>query len=72
MEKKIKKIEDWETKADRIIRIIVIYFVGVYSAMYFCYTQPVDEHLNIINREINFPKQDCYTKTELEMIIYGQ
>jgi len=50
----------------------VIYFIGVYSAMYFCYTQPVDEHVDIINREINFPKKDCYTKTELEMIIYGQ
>ena len=47
------------------------FIVGVYVAMYFCYTQPTDEHLNIINRELNFPKQDCYSESDVKLIIYG-
>jgi len=46
-----------EKKIEKVLMFAVIYFIGVYSAMYFCYTQPVDEHVDIINREINFPKK---------------
>ena len=50
----------------------VVYFIGIFSAMYFCYEQPVDEHINIINRELNFPEQDCYTSSDIDLIVYGE
>ncbi|RLI50832.1 hypothetical protein DRO61_03340 [Candidatus Bathyarchaeota archaeon] len=61
---------------EKKIKIIILsgfaYLAGVYSAMYFCYKQPTDEHVQIINRELNFPKQDCYSESDIELIIYGE
>ena len=50
----------------------VVYFVGIFTAMYFCYQQPLDEHLLIQNRELNFPEQDCYTSSDIDLIVYGE
>jgi hypothetical protein len=60
-----------EKKIKIIIMCSFAFITGVYVAMYFCYTQPTDEHLNIINRELNFPKQDCYSESDIKLIIYG-
>ena len=61
-----------EKKINKLLIFAAIYLTGVYSAMYYCYKKPVDEHVNIINRKLNFPKQECYTEKDLELIIYGQ
>ena len=61
-----------EKKINKLLIFAALYFTGVYSAMYYCYKQPVDEHVNIINRQLNFPKQECYTESDLELIIYGK
>jgi|TARA_R110002020_G_scaffold469236_1_gene694074 hypothetical protein len=61
-----------EKKINKLLIFAAIYFIGVYSAMYFCYKQPIDEHVNIINRELNFPKQDCYSESDIKLIIYGK
>ena len=60
-----------EKKINKLLIFAAIYLTGVYSAMYYCYTQPTDEHINIINRELNFPEQDCYTRGDIKLIIYG-
>ena len=49
----------------------IVYFLGIGTAMYFCYNQPTDEHVLITNRWLNWPEKDCYTATDLEMVIEG-
>jgi len=44
----------------------------VFAAMYFCYTQPLDESILIVNRHLNWPQQECYSQSDLELIIYGE
>jgi len=63
-----------EKKSNLLIKLCMfglVYFIGVFSAMYFCYKQPVDEHVLIYNRYLNWPEKDCYSMTEIEMIIEG-
>ena len=40
------------TKISRLMMFALVYFIGVYCAMYYCYKQPLDEHILIHNREI--------------------
>jgi len=56
----------------KLLMFGVVYFVGIFTAMYFCYQQPLDEHLLIQNRELNFPEQDCYTSSDIDLIVYGE
>ena len=56
----------------KLLMFGVVYFVGIFTAMYFCYKQPLDEHLLIQNREMNFPEQECYTRSDIELIVYGE
>ncbi len=56
----------------KLLGFAVVYFVGIFTAMYFCYKQPLDEHLLIQNRELNFPEQECYTRSDIELIVYGE
>ncbi len=63
-----------EKKSNSFITLCMfgfVYFIGVFSAMYFCYKQPVDKHVEITNRYLNWPEKDCYSMTEIEMIIEG-
>ena len=32
---------------------------------------PTDEHIEITNRWLNWPEKDCYSGTEIDMIIEG-
>ena len=45
---------------------------GVYIAMYYCYKQPIDEHINITNRYINWPESNCYSQSDVELIVFGK
>ena len=66
---KINKALDLISK---LLMFALVYFIGIFTAMYFCYKQPLDEHLLIQNREINFPEQECYTRSDIELIVYGE
>tara|TARA_R110002020_G_scaffold178085_2_gene370909 strand:+ start:3212 stop:3412 length:201 start_codon:yes stop_codon:yes gene_type:complete len=56
----------------KLLMFALVYFIGVYTAMYYCYKQPIDEYILIHNREINFPEQECYTRSDIELIVYGK
>lgn len=48
------------------------FFLGVYIAMYYCYRQPIDEHNNIYNRYLNWPESECYSQSDVELIVFGE
>ena len=56
----------------KLLMFALVYFVGIFTAMYYCYKQPLDEHILIHNREINFPDQECYTRSDIHLIVYGK
>ena len=59
-------------------RYIVImgfaFFIGVFTAFIKIYNDQEDKNtgVNIENRYINYQEEKCYTKTDLELIIYGK
>ena len=57
---------------DKLLIFALVYFIGVFSAMYFCYQQPLDEHRLITNRWLNWPEKQCYSSSDIEMIITGK
>tara|TARA_Y100000401_G_scaffold81867_1_gene67261 strand:- start:218 stop:433 length:216 start_codon:yes stop_codon:yes gene_type:complete len=57
---------------DKLCIFGLVYFIGVFSAMYFCYKQPIDEHTNIYNRYLNWPESNCYSQSDVELIIFGE
>ena len=57
---------------DKFCIIALFYFAGVFTAMYYCYHQPLDEHVNIHNRYINWPESQCYDQSDVELIIFGE
>ena len=56
----------------KIIAFFISFFIGVFATMYFCYTRPLDESILIVNRQLNWPEQECYSQSDLELIIYGE
>ena len=56
----------------RILSIMFAFFLGVYIAMYYCYRQPIDEHNNIYNRYLNWPESECYSQSDVELIVFGE
>ena len=61
-----------ENLISKLLVFALVYFVGVFCAMYYCYKQPLDEHILIHNREINFPDQECYTRSDIHLLVYGK
>ena len=59
-------------KLYKVITFFTAFMIGVFAAMYFCYTQPLDESILIVNRHLNWPQQECYSQSDLELIIYGE
>jgi hypothetical protein len=57
---------------DKFCIIALFYFAGVFTAMYYCYKQPLDEHILIHNRYINWPESNCYSQSDMELILYGE
>ena len=57
---------------DKFCIIALFYFAGVFTAMYYCYKQPIDEHILIHNRYINWPESNCYSQSDMELILYGE
>ena len=59
-------------------RYIVImgfaFFIGIFTAFIKIYNDQEDKNtgVNIENRYINYQDEKCYTKTDLELIIYGK
>jgi len=50
------------------------FFIGVFTAFIKIYNDQEDKNtgVNIENRYINYQDEKCYTKTDLELIIYGK
>ncbi len=50
------------------------FFIGVFTAFIKIYNDQEDKNtgVNIENRYINYQDEECYTKTDLELIIYGK
>ena len=50
------------------------FFIGVFTAFIKIYNDQEDKNtgINIENRYINYQDEKCYTKTDLELIIYGK
>ena len=57
---------------DKFCIIALFYFAGIFTAMYYCYRQPLDEHILIHNRYINWPESNCYSQSDVELILYGE
>ena len=57
---------------DKFCIIALFYFAGIFTAMYYCYKQPLDEHILIHNRYINWPESNCYSQSDVELILYGE
>ena len=50
------------------------FFIGIFTAFIKIYNDQEDKNtsVNIENRYLNYPEEKCYTKTDLELIIYGK
>jgi hypothetical protein len=57
---------------DKFLIIALFYFAGIFTAMYYCYKQPLDEHILIHNRYINWPESNCYSQSDVELILFGE
>ncbi len=57
---------------DKFCIIALFYFAGIFTAMFYCYKQPLDEHIHIQNRYINWPESNCYSQSDVELIIFGK
>ena len=57
---------------DKFCIIALFYFAGIFTAMYYCYKQPLDEHILIHNRYINWPESNCYSQSDVELILFGE
>jgi len=54
--------------------MFLCFFIGVLSAFVKIYNNQEDKNtgVNIENRYINYKNKNCYTKTDIELIVYGK
>ena len=48
------------------------FMLGLTVAGYTQFTADPPEHYNIQNRCLNYTDKDCYTKTDVELIVFGK
>ena len=50
------------------------FFIGIFTAFIKIYNDQEQKNtgVNIENRYLNYQEEKCYTKTDLELIIYGK
>ena len=50
------------------------FFIGIFTAFIKIYNDQENKNtgINIENRYLNYPEEKCYTKGDLELIIYGK
>jgi len=50
------------------------FFIGIFTAFIKIYNDQEQKNtgVNIENRYLNYQDEKCYTKTDLELIIYGK
>ena len=50
------------------------FFIGIFTAFIKIYNDQEQKNtgVSIENRYINFQEEECYTKSDLELIIYGK
>ena len=54
--------------------LIILSFMGISSigTMIICVGLPVEEHVWIQNRALNYFEKDCYSMEDIEMIVFGE
>ena len=50
----------------------VFFMLGVTLAYYKQFTDDPPEHFAIHNRALNYTDKDCYTKCDVELIVFGK
>ena len=54
----------------------VAFFIGVFTTMYKIdnrlWNETVNKGWDIENRYYNFPNEDCYTSSDVELIVFGE
>ena len=62
-------------KIDVLLTIAVAlcaFMLGLTVAGYTQFNADLPEHYNIHNRCLNYTVKDCYTKTDVELIVFGK
>ena len=62
-------------KIDILLTIAVAlcaFMLGLTVAGYTQFNADLPEHYNIKNRCLNYTDKDCYTKTDVELIVFGK
>ena len=51
---------------------VFAFMLSMTIACYIMITADPPEHYNIKNRCLNYTDKDCYTKTDVELIVFGK
>tara|TARA_X000001388_G_scaffold40411_1_gene28443 strand:+ start:1221 stop:1478 length:258 start_codon:yes stop_codon:yes gene_type:complete len=51
--------------------IMVSFGMGVLCAFHFAIGMPTEKHVEIETRALNWPEKECYTYSDIEMIVFG-
>ena len=60
------------SKLRNIIAGIIIAALSCIGTMFYIVGKPVDEHIVIQNRALNYFDKTCYDMDDIEMIVFGE
>ena len=55
-----------------ILFILFVFLLGMAVDAYNKLLSPPPEHYNIQSRALNYTDKDCYTKCDIELIVFGK
>ena len=55
-----------------VLFIILAFLVGMTLGCYNALISPPPEHYSIQSRCLNYTDKDCYTKSDVELIVFGK
>jgi len=55
-----------------ILFILLAFMLGMAMATYNELLSPTPEHYNIQSRCLNYTDKDCYTRSDVELIVFGK
>ena len=55
-----------------ILFILFAFLLGMAMATYNELLSPPPEHYNIQSRALNYTDKDCYTRSDVELIVFGK
>ena len=60
------------SKLRNIIAGLIIATLSCIGTMFYIVGKPVDEHIIIQNRALNYFDKSCYDMDDIEMIVFGE